>query len=116
MDLSLLLDMAADFDDTRLAVTDVDGISLATGRLRLLSAATASLFRISGGSHVGFCGVNSRAVPVALFGALCPNLFIEGGPTTASAAGVKTSHQPKWRTSCSATRPSGKYSAGNRRS
>jgi len=69
MDLSLLLDMAAGHDPERIALTDVGGAALGAGELSHLAHAGAERFASSGRSHVGYCGVNSRALPVSLFGA-----------------------------------------------
>ncbi|MCU1363854.1 MAG: long-chain fatty acid--CoA ligase [Acidimicrobiaceae bacterium] len=68
MNLYLILEMAVAQDPHRVAVTDVDGTSLTTGRLNDLAESASKLFRASGATHVGFCGVNSCALPVALFG------------------------------------------------
>jgi acyl-CoA synthetase (AMP-forming)/AMP-acid ligase II len=69
MDLFLLLDMAAGDNPERIAVTDVDGSSLSTGQLLELASSAAIRFRSSGSTHIGFCGTNGTALPVALFGA-----------------------------------------------
>jgi acyl-CoA synthetase (AMP-forming)/AMP-acid ligase II len=74
MNLCLLLEMAVDQDRDRVAVTEVDGVSLTTGQLSDLANSAAKIFRSSGASHIGFCGVNSRALPVALFGAAAASL------------------------------------------
>jgi len=69
MNLCLLLEMAVAQDPDRVAVTEVDGSSLTTSQLSDLADAAAKVFRATGASHIGYCGVNGRALPVALFGA-----------------------------------------------
>jgi acyl-CoA synthetase (AMP-forming)/AMP-acid ligase II len=69
MDLALLLEMATSLDPARIAVTDIDGASLSTGELAELVRATALKFEAAEVSHVGYCGTNGRALPVALFAA-----------------------------------------------
>ena len=74
MNLCLLLEMAVAQDPNRVAVTDVGGESLTTARLIDLAESAAKTFRATGASHIGFCGVNSLALPVALFGAASASL------------------------------------------
>jgi acyl-CoA synthetase (AMP-forming)/AMP-acid ligase II len=69
MNLCLLLEMAVANDPDRIAVTDMDGSSLTAGELSSLADSAATLFRDSGATHVGFIGVNSRVLPISLFGA-----------------------------------------------
>jgi acyl-CoA synthetase (AMP-forming)/AMP-acid ligase II len=69
MNLSLLLEMAVADDPDRIAITDMDGCSITTSELSSLADSAANLFRASGATHVGFIGVNSRVLPISLFGA-----------------------------------------------
>ena len=69
MNLCLLLEMAVANDSDRVAVTEVGGASLTTGQLGELAESAAKVFRASEATHIGFCGVNGLALPVALFGA-----------------------------------------------
>jgi acyl-CoA synthetase (AMP-forming)/AMP-acid ligase II len=69
MDLSLLLEMVSGHDPERVALTDVGGSSLSAGELSRLAQVGAERFASTGRSHVGYCGINNRALPIALFGA-----------------------------------------------
>jgi acyl-CoA synthetase (AMP-forming)/AMP-acid ligase II len=74
MNLCLLLEMAVAQDPDRVAVSEVDGTSLTTSQLSDLAESAAKIFRATGASHIGYCGVNGRALPVALFGAATASL------------------------------------------
>ena len=74
MNLCLILEMAVAQDPDRVAITEVGGASLTTGQLSDLAESAAKVFRATGASHVGYCGVNGRALPVTLFGAATASL------------------------------------------
>lgn len=74
VDLRVLLDMAVEFDPTRVALSDIDGARLTTGDLRSLASAAAGVFRASGRHHVAFCAPNGSAFPIAMFGATLAGL------------------------------------------
>ncbi len=74
MDLGLLLQMAASGDPDRRVVTDGAGRSLTATELVALARAAAATFAASGAEHVGYCGLNGCAFPVALFGAATAGL------------------------------------------
>jgi acyl-CoA synthetase (AMP-forming)/AMP-acid ligase II len=69
VELGLLLDMAAQDDPDRRAVTDADGTSLSRGELRAAAEGAAATFTALGAARVGYLATNGRALPVALFGA-----------------------------------------------
>jgi acyl-CoA synthetase (AMP-forming)/AMP-acid ligase II len=70
VDLELLLSMAVSLDPERIAVSDLNGGSLTTGRLDAAANGAASLLRGSGADNVAFCDTNNLSFPVSLFGAV----------------------------------------------
>ena len=64
----MLLEMAADGAPDRVVVGDV-ATGLTAVAIMELSRKAAARFRTSGAEYVAFLGLNSDAVPIALFGA-----------------------------------------------
>lgn len=69
MNLGLLLDMAVENGPDEPAVTDTNGDTLSRVELRALARRAATYFVSTGASRIGFLDVNSRRLPIALFGA-----------------------------------------------
>jgi len=74
MDIGLLLDMAVGSDPDRVAITDVDGTSMTCQELLDASLRAAETFTELGAASVGYLAINSRALPVSLFGAALAGL------------------------------------------
>jgi acyl-CoA synthetase (AMP-forming)/AMP-acid ligase II len=66
--------MAVSSDPDRPVVTEGSGRSLSATELETLARAAAGRFGAAGSEHVGYCGVNGVAFPVALFGAALAGL------------------------------------------
>ena len=73
MNVAMLLEMAAEGAPDRITVGSKDG-GLTTAELLAIARRAAALFASSSAQHVGMVGLNSEAVPIALFGAAIAGL------------------------------------------
>ena len=73
MNIAMLLEMAAEGDPERIVLGPYEG-GLTASELLERSRRAASFFRKDGVETVGYFGVNSDVLPVALFGAACAGI------------------------------------------